>query len=360
MNNPYTVEQRKYSKRLEEHYQQIACGLCMATVTRSGETRAANCDGPFGNRHAISRSHLRLIADGDSKIRANKEYRSFTVWSEQHDALQPVAISQFSAGKWSCQRHDDRFGGIDAKQIDLSNPENLFKAVFRVVLRQSHLMYARWHAHIKSTKTDEGWERFKETAFHAPVSEETALEAAGEWEDEFRAVMRTKWDFDERLGKEDWDSLDCRALLLESEPTVAGWGCMMMKFDLRSLDASDPRQARAQHIELGYVIVIPQEHGHAIITACEPNTRLRVPEIVKIHEDMPERADPNVPYWAGEDLRRRLSSKVWGLNELGMKESLHGNWSQMERAKAQDWMKDRGRLPLSSQAKLIRDLPSFF
>ena len=140
-------------------------------------------------RQTLAKRRLRLIADAENRIRANREIGPFTAWQEQYDDLQRVSISRFSAGRWSCQRRDQRFAGIDAQRIDLSKPENLFKAVYRVVLRQNHLTLARWNAHFTGPETEEGRKRFKETAFHTPVSDEVAEKAENEWRNEAHAVM---------------------------------------------------------------------------------------------------------------------------------------------------------------------------
>ena len=285
---------------------------------------------------------MALIADDENIIRANKEIGSFEVWSEQYDELQRVPISRFSAGKWACQRHDERFPGVDTKQIDLSDPENLFKAFYRTVLRHSHLSLARWHAHCEGIETEEGWKRFKETAFDSPANDDVAEKAQTEWRNQAQAVMWKTMDLEKRLAEKDWNSVEYRTLLLKSKPTVAGWGCLMLKFNLSGLPANDPRQqGYRNYVELAYMVVIPQEDGHAIITACEPVTRFRAPEIVRIHDHIPENADPRKPYQADDDLKRRLSNKIWCLNELGFRESLFQAWSKTERDKVQTWMKER-------------------
>ena len=137
MTNPYTGKQSEWLNGLQKRYRSVANGICMAGTTGPGEAPTEKCEGPIGYRHAISERHVRLIADGGNMIGANKESGSFAVWSEQREALQRVPVSRFIAGKWACQRHDERFAGIDANRIDLSDPENLFKAVYRVVLRQA-------------------------------------------------------------------------------------------------------------------------------------------------------------------------------------------------------------------------------
>ena len=336
MENPYNEEQRKWLLDRQEHYRQVMNGVCMARV--GGDSPAEACEGPIGYRHAISERHLRLIADAEKKIRANKEIGSFAVWSEQYEELERVPISRFSAGKWACQRHDARFPGIDAKQIDLSNPENLFKAVYRVVLRHNHLTLARWTAHSRGITTEEGWRLSKETAFEKPVSDEVAEEALREWRNGAHAVMWKMRDLERRLAKKEWNSLEYRTLLLKSQPTVAGWRCLAMK----------PKEGWKDFVGLGYMIVIPQEDGHAIITACEPPERFRVQEIVRIHDARPVCADPNTPYQAGEGLRRQISRRVWGLNELGLRESLYQAWPKAEQDKSADVDEGKGKIPTNA------------
>ena len=342
-NSRYDAEQRKFLKVLEGLYAPwVRTGICMATIRACNEKPADPCKGPIGYRHAIAKRHLNLIADADNRIRANKDIESFDIWTEQYPELQPVPISRFSAGKWSCQKHDERFAGIDAEHIDLSEPENLFKAVYRVVLRQNHLTAARWSAHWAETETEEGWKRFKETAFREPVSEEEAIKAASEWRNEAQALMSKMRDLERRWANGEWNSLDCRAFLLQSRPSVAGWRC-------DAVPSADP----SHHIELGYMVVIPQQDGHAIITACERDPIL--PQINRIHHHMPTRVRMDTPYQTDEYLKRRLSSKIWKLNEIGIRESLYQSWSDEEKDRAQVWMKERGprvRQPPS-------DLPTF-
>lgn len=238
MKNPYTMEQSQWLSEWRGHYRSVTNGLCMARMGGSTDP----CEGPIGRRHAIAKRHLQLIAATDNRIRANKVNESFAIWSDQYEELQRVPISRFSAGRWSCQKHDQRFAGIDAERIDLSEPENLFKAVYRVVLRKNHLSVARWNAHCIATESEEGWNRFKETAFERTVSDDEAANAENKWRTEAHAVMWKMRELEQRLARQEWNSLEYRALLLKSNPTVAGWGCLTMPFDLRGLHPDDPRR----------------------------------------------------------------------------------------------------------------------
>ena len=343
MRNLYNEEQRKWLTDLREHYRTVTNGICMAAIGAGHDTPTERCQGPIGRRHAIAERHLKLIAEdagGGNMIRANKEYQTFEEWSARHDELQPVPISQFTAEKWSCQRHDERFEGIDRQHIDLSEPENLFKVVYRVVLRQNHLTLARWHAHSVATETDEGWQQFKETAFSTSASDEAAEKTVNEWRNVAQAVMEKSRDLERRLARREWNSLDYRAFFLKSNPTLAGWGCLMMKFSTGGLPSDDLRRHWNRHIELAYMIVIPQEGGHAIVTACEQDTRFRVPEISNIHKYLPMCVNPNEPYPADGRLRRNISRKIWeNFDEFGMRESLYRSWSAAQQNEVQAWIK---------------------
>ena len=127
MKNPYSAEQSKWLNDLREQYRSVTNGICMAKIGAGDEGSTDPCEGPIGHRHAIARSHLQLIADPENRIRANREIGTFAAWSEQSDDLQCVPISRFSTGRWSCQRHDQRFSGIDAQRIDLSEPRTFSK-----------------------------------------------------------------------------------------------------------------------------------------------------------------------------------------------------------------------------------------
>ena len=345
MNKPYTQEEQAWLDQLQQQYSRIYGGVCMATIRYEGSASATPCEGEIGNRHAIAKRHLKLIADSGNKIRANREIASFEKWLEKYDGLQSVPISRFSAGRWSCQKHDERFAGIDAAKIDLAKPENLFKAIYRAVLRHNHLSTARWTAVYKATSTDEGWEQFREMAFESPVGEDEAAKVRNQWRNRAGSLMSKTREFERRLIAKKWDSLDYRVLLLKSRPSVAGWGCAMMSFDTRYLAVDDPRREWGDFAELAFMVVIPQDDGHAIITACEKDTRFRVPEIRYIHDSMPVGVPPDKPYQASEKLKLRISRKIWGLNELGFRESLYQSWSTTDQCLAQQWMKqDRSHL----------------
>ena len=357
----YSSEQYEFLDELREEYRRIANGVCMAAIKFPSDKTESGCGGPIGSRHSISKNHLKILSDCDGKIRANKENGTFGNWIENHLALQLVPITQFSAGKWSCQKHDERFAEIDRLSIDLSKQENLFKIVYRVVLRHSHLSLARWNAIFEATKSEEGWQHFKNVAFDEPVSDVAAEELLKQWRNAAHALMGKTLEWEKWFRDAQWDSLDCRAFLLKSEPRVAGWGCKIVKFDLSQLDASDPRHGWQDHREFGYMVVIPQVNGHAIVTACENQERFCDPEIKRIHEYIPQAKDPNEPYVAIPKQRQRIMQRFWGLNEIGLKEELYQSWPEDKRVFVQKWMKKSGRSPMVDfEDRDLNFLPELF
>lgn len=342
----YSSEQYKFLDELREEYRRIVNGVCMAAIRFPTDKTESGCGGSIGSRHSISKNHLKIISDCNGNIRANKEIGTFGNWIEHYRAMQQVPISQFSAGKWSCQKHDERFSEIDRLSIDLSRQENLFKIVYRVVLRHSHLSLARWNANYEAITSEEGWKHFKNVAFDQPVSDVVAEESLKEWRSAAHALMDKTLELEMRFKEAQWNSLDCRAFLLKSEPRVAGWGCWTVKFDLGRLDVNDLRHGWQDYREFGYMVVIPQVNGHAIVTACENQERFRIPEIKRIHEYIPQVKDPNEPYVAIPKQRQRIMQRFWGLNEIGLKEELYQSWPEDKRVFVQKWMKKSGRSPM--------------
>ncbi len=335
----HTRQEQVLNERLLKRYKEVAGDACMASIAYKGEAPADPCEGKIGKRHAIAKNHLRLITVSGDRIRANKAIASFDKFAERYDRLQRVPIRQFSAGNWSCQKHDERFAGIDAPRIDLANLENLFNAVYRAAARHNHLAMARWMAVDDAMKTTEGRKIFRETAFVNPVSEGKAAQVLYDWRTFATALMSNMRDLERRLQHKKWDSLEYRAVLLASRPVVAGWGCQAMRFDLQNLPPDDPRHGWKDFIDFAYMVVIPQRDGHAIITACEPEGRFRVEEITCIHDSIPLGVIHNDAYHASEAVRRRISNKIWGLNELGLNEALYQSWSNKDQRRVQYWMR---------------------
>ena len=318
---------------------EVVSGACMASIAYRGEAAADPCEGKIGNRHAIAKNHLRLIIGTGDRIRANRAIASFDKFAERYPRLQRVPINQFSAGKWACQKHDERFAGIDQPRIDLANPENLFKAVYRAAARHTHLAMARWMAVHNAMKTAKGRKTLRDTAFANPVTRETANRALRDWRTFAVALMSKMRDLERRLQHKKWNSLEYRAVLLASRPVVAGWGCQAMSFDLHNLPPEDPRHGWKDFIDFAYMVVIPQRDGHAIITACEPEERFRVEEITCIHDSIPPGVIRNNAYHASEACRHRISNKIWGMNELGLNEALYQSWSDRDQRRVQYWMR---------------------
>ena len=143
---------------LTDSYRNFVNGYCTPGNYSYDVNQPRECEGPIGRRHAISKIHLNLIADSESKVRANRDYISFHESVDQYESMLRVPIRQFSAGKWACQKHDQMFTGLDVTRIDLSDQEMLFKAVYRVVLRQNLLHRSRYCAIFENIQSEENWQ----------------------------------------------------------------------------------------------------------------------------------------------------------------------------------------------------------
>lgn len=64
-NNPYSEEQFKWLEDFKNYYRLIANGTCMETINARGKNLVEACEGSMGFRHAISKRHLKLMADSD-------------------------------------------------------------------------------------------------------------------------------------------------------------------------------------------------------------------------------------------------------------------------------------------------------
>ena len=289
----------------------------------------SNYEGNVGRRHSISRRHLKLIADkhgSENHIYAIKERRTFFEHAEQDAPLRLVSIKEFSAGNWACQKHDKIFENLDEEQVDLSIRENLYKYVGRVVFHHNLLMQQRWIPIWEKAHEEHCWKQLKENLFIGSVSDEIASETLTEWRNTAAAVHSMAANLSRNIRKKCWDSLQIRACMLRSEPVVAGWGCTFFKLP-------------ADQFDLGYVIVVPQEYGHAIITACTSTEQFRGNEIARIHRIIPFDVNPNKLYLASEGSKKIMSNAIWGCNEIGISASLYEKWNNDEKATINNWLK---------------------
>ena len=191
MNRPQKEDEFAFEKCLNDQYTKIEKGYCMLSKTAINSDHANKCEGDIGSRHAISKRHLKFIVDDDDcpdHFLATKEKRTFFKHEGRDGCLQPISRNKFSSGKWACQKHDDFFKSLDAEQIDISEPENSFKVVCRVVFRHNLLMQLRWIPISECVEQECGWKQFKEKAFTQPVSDEEAGIVFNEWHRDASAV----------------------------------------------------------------------------------------------------------------------------------------------------------------------------
>ena len=234
--------------------------------------------------------------------------------------LQRTSIGKFCTGNWACKKHENDFKDIDNCQINLSNPENVLNTVLRVVFHHNLLMQLRWIPISKHCQTDLGWQQIIEHVFIDSVSDEEAEVILSEWRDVASAVNSMAQFLVQKIREKNWKCLQIRTCMLKSEPTVAGWGCSFWRDPLNE-----------HHIDLGYMIAIPQDYGHALITACKSSDQFRVNDITKVHRCIPYDSNPHKLYTACSNTRKSLSNWIWGFNELGIRPTLYDSWNNAEK-----------------------------
>lgn len=144
------------------------------------------------------------------------------------------------------------------------------------------------------------------------MSDEHTNEAFKNWFNVATAINSKAKKLGRELREKNWNTLKIRACMLKSKPTVAGWGCLFKKFNLSMLSNDDSQKEGYKNcIELGYTIVIPQEFGHAIITACERSDQTLIKDIAQIHRCIPFDVKSNELYIATKQTKKRKNLFGW-------------------------------------------------
>ena len=329
MNKSGNDTRREFEKHLDRDYQLIEKGHCMLSANYGESNQVSICNGKIVSCHAISRNQLNLIADNvddPNHIIAVKERRSFLEEANRGNHLQRTSIGKFSAGNWACEKHENDFKNIDCCQIDLSSRENILNTVLRVVCRHNLLMQLRWFPIYKHCQTDLGWQQIIEHGFIDSISDEEAEVFLRKWRDFASAVNSMAQYLIQKIREKDWNCLQIRTCMLKSKPTVAGWGCSYWNDPLNN-----------HHIDLAYLIAIPQEYGHALITACKSSDQFRLNDITKIHSCIPYDSNPHKLHIACSNTRKLLSNWIWGANELGIRPTFYNSWDDSEKNKVDKW-----------------------
>lgn len=96
---------------------------------------AQDCKRQPVDAHAIPKCTLRLIARNSKVYATDSNPPETPISYQEQEPIELRSIDRFSTGKWACREHDEIFGSIDNKQIDLTDKQNLFLMVYRSVLR---------------------------------------------------------------------------------------------------------------------------------------------------------------------------------------------------------------------------------
>lgn len=250
----------------------------------------SECQNSSINAHAISRTALKIISDDSEKIIASPNNPTIgPIAYYKSKMLTYKRVKNFSAGNFSCSEHDKIFANIDSRDIDLSNPENLFIIVYRSTLRAMQLGLRHgyrlsmaalngkkyWMSKVNNDEIDKIKKTYQELSLGSILT--------------FNSYLKIS----EMMRNREFDKIDYRVLALETFPTVASIG-MFHSFD----PESDSKPC--------WVISLPQTGMQVIITA---TLKSEINNCNKLNYGMPK----NVTIWKNvdSDYLRILSEKIF-------------------------------------------------
>ena len=217
------------------------------------------CQQPAIKAHAVPRSALKLIAQRNKVYATNANPPQNPLAFINQDPLSERSIEQFTVGKWACRNHDLIFNSIDSNSINLRCTRNLFLIVYRTTLRAAQLAL-RTVGRIAVPMVD--------PVVPTPkgISEDDAEKLR-----QFAIVgtfvvahlFRIKAAMDRFWRKKEYHRLDYRVTTWETKPVMAGAGILWNDGPPGKL-AWSGSAARLP----GWLVILPQKYGQAIITAC--------------------------------------------------------------------------------------------
>lgn len=294
---PPTVEKQIESLRSEPRAAKTSLGRALAERDHNAAFDRCMVGGESCKRkairaHCIPETALELIADESRKVIAahSAPPRTAVQWLAE-DPLKEMSISSFNAARWSCRPHDDTFGPLDTKQlIDLSD-RNLFLLIYKITVYLAHrALHVGERLAVPmldpGTETPQGLSAGT-TAYLEENARTVSLSAMGVW--------RLKLSMDRMFEHEDFSRFEYRAARWRTSPAVAAVG---MAF----LDGPGSQSGWSDEDSLlpAWVALLPQEHGHTIVTA---SPRVTSGHSHEIHEGMPRRRGKRV---GGDDAWTRL------------------------------------------------------
>ena len=234
------------------------------------------CKQPPIKAHAVPRSALKLIAQSNKVYATNANPPQNPLAFYNQDPLSERSIEQFSVGKWACGHHDQIFNPIDSNNIDLHLKSNLFLIIYRITLRATQLAL-RTVGRIAIPMLDpavptpkgiseDGAEELRQFAFNATPAVARLFS--------IKAAMDRFW------RNKDYHRLDYRVITWKTKPVMAGAGIIWNDGPPGRLTWSGNTACLP-----GWLIILPQKYGQAIITACPKGFSKYANEINGITEE---------------------------------------------------------------------------
>ncbi len=219
----------------------------------------ARCQQSPIKAHAVPRSALKLIARSNKVYATNADPPQNPLAFINQDPLSERSIEKFSVGKWACGHHDRIFNPIDSNSINLRLKRNLFLIVYRTTLRVTQLAL-RTVGRIAFPMVNPS------VPIPKGISEDYAEELRQFVINSTPVVahlFRIKAAMDRFWRNREYYRLDYRVITWETEPVMAGAGILWN-------DGPPGKSAwSGSAAQLpGWLVILPQKYGQAIITAC--------------------------------------------------------------------------------------------
>lgn len=285
---PPTVEEQIESLLSEPRAAKTSLGRALAERDHNAAFDRCMVGGESCKRtairaHCIPETALELIADESRRVIAahSAPPRTAVQWLAE-DPLKEMRISSFNAARWSCRAHDDTFGPLDTKQLADLSDRNLFLLIYKITVYLTHRAL-----HIG--------ERLAVPMLDPGTQTPQGLSAATKayLEEMARTVsfsaMRVWWlklRMDRMFEQEDFSGFEYRAAVWRTSPAMAAVGMAFLD------GPGSPRASSSGNSLIPvWVALLPQEHGHTIVTASPKVTAGRSHAI---HEGVPRRRGKRV------------------------------------------------------------------
>ena len=283
--------------------------------------------------HGIPVTALELISSPSKMVRATLvPPPSNIVAFQASDPLVERSIHTFSVGRWACHDHDELFAPIDSKSIDVESERNLFLVVCRVALRALQVALRTGGRMVFSLLEPNAQQEFSGLPRRfLEGSQRTAIEMTYSAMDLFGLGIQMR----RILETESYHELSYRVALLESKPTMAS--AAIKWFDNLGKGRIWNHEYIGTSMIPGWMVILPQEHGHTIITA-SPIGQDRY--LGDLHRNMPEAYEGITT--KARNWRKRMSKKALGMTfDLAVSSGKYDSLTKDKQCQLQHYLRTR-------------------